>query len=85
MSDKTYNKPPWIKTGRRTRAMRSAKKQKNMELRDKRRAEGRYNWTHGFWDDLSKERQIEVLENPAKYLAAKNRVTAHKDRIRKKG
>jgi len=39
MSDKTYNKPPWIKTGRRTRAMRSAKKQKNMELRDKRRAE----------------------------------------------
>lgn len=62
MSDKTYNKPPWIKTGRRTRAMRSAKKQKNMELRDKRRAEGRYNWTHGFWDDLSKERQIEVLE-----------------------
>ena len=28
MSDKTYNKPPWIKTGRRTRAMRSAKKQK---------------------------------------------------------
>lgn len=39
MSDKTYNKPPWIKTGRRTRAMRSAKKQKNMELREKRRAE----------------------------------------------
>lgn len=40
MSDKTYNKPPWIKTGRRTRAMRSAKKQRNMELREKRRAEG---------------------------------------------
>ena len=39
MSDKTYNKPPWIKTGRRTRAMRSAKKQRNMELREKRRAE----------------------------------------------
>ena len=39
MSDKTYNKPPWIKTGRRTRAMRSAKKQKNMELREKRRSE----------------------------------------------
>ena len=37
--EKTYNKPPWIKTGRRTRAMRSAKKQKNMELREKRRAE----------------------------------------------
>ena len=37
--EKTYNKPPWIKTGRRTRAMRSAKKQKNMELREKRRSE----------------------------------------------
>ena len=46
MSDKTYNKPPWIKTGRRTRAMRSAKKQKNMEMREKRRAEGYVEMDH---------------------------------------
>ena len=44
--EKTYNKPPWIKTGRRTRAMRSAKKQKNMELREKRRAEGYVEMDH---------------------------------------
>ena len=35
-----YQKPPWIKgPGRKTRAMRSAKKQKNIELREKRNAE----------------------------------------------
>ena len=56
MSDKTYNKPPWIKTGRRTRAMRSAKKQKNMELREKRRAE-----------DEEPEYPCDVCGKPAKY------------------
>ena len=35
-----YQKPPWIKgPGRKTRAMRSAKKQKNIDLREKRNAE----------------------------------------------
>ena len=35
-----YQKPPWIKgPGRKTRAMRSAKKQKNIELREKRNSE----------------------------------------------
>ena len=35
-----YQKPPWIKgPGRKTRAMRSAKKEKNVELREKRSAE----------------------------------------------
>jgi hypothetical protein len=43
--------------------MRSAKKQKNIELREKRQAdEGRYKWTHGFFDSLSKEKKIEVLK-----------------------
>lgn len=59
MSDKTYNKPPWIKTGRRTRAMRSAKKQRNMELREKRRAE---EWYDRKWRNLSKEEQIKFVE-----------------------
>jgi hypothetical protein len=59
-----YQKPPWIKgPGRKTRAMRSAKKQKNIELREKRQAdEGRYQWKHGFFDSLSKEKKIEVLK-----------------------
>jgi hypothetical protein len=59
-----YQKPPWIKgPGRKTRAMRSAKKQKNIDLREKRQAdEGRYQWTHGLFDSLSKEKKIEVLK-----------------------
>ena len=36
-AEDTYAKPPWIKgPGRRTRAMRAAKKAKNMQLREKR-------------------------------------------------
>ena len=36
---RTYRKPPWVKTGYKTRAMRSAKKQRSIEMREKRRAE----------------------------------------------